>query len=180
MAAKKKPKASYPEFHYYAGIGSREAPKSILEAMEQLGQFMASKGYILFSGGEKGPEQAFEKGCDLAGGQKMIYLPSQGYNDHPSCFHGVEDKGLAVARANHATWDTLSEAARPLVARQSYVVLGYHTKFPVDFVICWTADGRVGGTGSQAMRIAQKYDIPIYNLKKEFKIPQLGINWTPD
>ena len=50
------------------------------------------------------------------------------------------------------------------MGRNSYQVLGYHLDSAVDFILCYTKNGKdVGGT-SQAIRIARDYNIPIFNI----------------
>lgn len=58
-----------------------------------------------------------------------------------------------------------------LMARNGYQVLGKDFNSPSDFLICYTEDGATketsrgtGGTG-QAIRIAVKNNIPVWNLK---------------
>jgi hypothetical protein len=51
-----------------------------------------------------------------------------------------------------------------MMARNCYQMLGLDLKTPVEFVICWTPQGKgAGGTG-QALRIARDLKIPIYDL----------------
>ena len=55
---------------YYAGIGSRSTPSSILSIMTILGKTLAQNGYILRSGGAEGADKAFEIGCNEVSGMK--------------------------------------------------------------------------------------------------------------
>jgi hypothetical protein len=48
--------------------------------------------------------------------------------------------------------------------RNAQIVLGDDLKTPVDFVVCWTPDGKLTGGTAMALRIAFDYDIPIFNL----------------
>ena len=58
--------------YYYAGIGARKTPNHVLKYMELQGKLLAEKGYILRSGGAKGADSAFERGCDFVGGPKQF------------------------------------------------------------------------------------------------------------
>jgi hypothetical protein len=40
-------------------------------------------------------------------------------------------------------------------------------------VVCWTKDGKSSGGTGQALRIAEYYSIPIFNLKNDGAIEQL-------
>ena len=50
---------------YYAGIGSRTLPYSVVRNMTQMGIKFAEKGWTLRSGGALGADRAFEDGCKL-------------------------------------------------------------------------------------------------------------------
>ena len=54
--------------------------------------------------------------------------------------------------------------AKKLMARNCHQVLGLDLKTPVDFIVCWTKDGTINGGTGQALRIAEAYNIPVYNL----------------
>ena len=69
---------------YYAGIGSRNTPNEILSLLTSLAEQLALKGYILRSGGAKGADSAFEKGCDKVHGNKEIFLPWKNFENNTS------------------------------------------------------------------------------------------------
>jgi hypothetical protein len=58
----------------------------------------------------------------------------------------------------------LSYGAKKLMARNCHQVLGQDLKTPVDFIVCWTKNGNINGGTGQALRIAKKLNIPVYNL----------------
>ena len=145
---------------YYAGIGSRETPQSILEIMTASAVQFAAEGYILRSGAAPGADSAFEAG---AGDQKEIWLPWLGFNGSKSQLlphkHAFE-----VAAHFHPAWDRCSPAARKLHARNVHQILGYDLNTKSEFVMCWTKDGKASGGTGQAIRIAEGYGIPVYYL----------------
>jgi hypothetical protein len=149
---------------YYTGIGSRKTPKSIKKLMWQMAIHLSKCGYILRSGGAQGADQAFEAGCNYVQGMKEIYLPWPKFENSQSLFI-VKENGPAykIAEQYHPYWHNLSQGAKKLQARNSHQVLGQDLKTLSDFVICYTKDGKgTGGTG-QALRIAEAYDIPIFD-----------------
>lgn len=147
----------------YAGIGARETPSEILVYMRTLGRFMASKG-ILRSGGAPGADVAFEAGCTKMGGTKEIYLPYKNFNGSVSELYYVSPEARALARKYHPNWPNLGDTGRNFMARNAYQLLGLGLDDPVDFIVCWTFNGKtVGGTG-QALRMAPDYNIPIFNM----------------
>jgi hypothetical protein len=155
----------------YAGIGSRQTPHEILEIMRTLGQFLAIKNCTLRSGGADGADMAFEEGCDLGNGKKEIYLPWKKFNDNLSSLYYTSEeitedtrlKSFDLAEEFHPGWIYLSLAAKFLIARNGFQVLGKDLFSPVDMVLYWCPSDDTGGTG-QALRIATAKDIPTFNI----------------
>lgn len=158
----------------YAGIGSRETPDHILATMQVLGKEFAELGLTLRSGGASGADLAFEVGANqVPNAQKEIYLPWKGFNQNPSPLFTIPDGALEIAKAHHPAWHACSHAARKLHARNVLQILGQNLDAPVKFVVCWTPDGaetrttsKTGGTG-QAIRIANIYQVPVFNLNND-------------
>lgn len=147
----------------YAGIGARKTPKEFLTYMNVLGQFMASEGHTLRSGGATGADKAFEQGCDAQQGNKEIYLPWKGFNGNPSELYGTTREARILAGEFHPNWPNVGPTGRDFMGRNCYQVLGQDLETPTNFVICWTPNGKViGGTG-QALRMANYYEIPVLN-----------------
>ena len=147
----------------YAGIGSRETPSDILLLFEKAAMYLTSKNYILRSGGAKGADQAFESGCDKANGKKEIYLPWRGFEGSKSALIVSNPKAFEIAEKFHPYWHNLKQGAQKLQARNSHQVLGFDLNSPAQFILCWTKKGKgQGGTG-QALRIAEHYNIPVFD-----------------
>lgn len=150
----------------YTGIGSRDTPQDILEAMTAVGSFMAANSHTLRSGAAAGADEAFETGCDAADGTKEIYLPYMRFRGHEAGpeYWGASPNALQIARQFHPNWRALSDVGWLFMGRNTYQILGRDLKTPTDFVLCWTPGGKsVGGT-SQALRLADHYRIPVFNL----------------
>lgn len=150
----------------YAGIGSRETPTDVLELMQDVAQFLASKGFTLRSGGAGGADSAFEEGCDKAEGSKEIYLPWKGFNNNKSTLCTVSNSALKLAEHFHPAWNRCSQGAQKLHARNLYQILGKDLNDKVDFVVCYTVGGLGGGGTGQAIRVAKYYNSPVYDLGK--------------
>ena len=147
----------------YAGIGSRETPMEYRQLMSNIAEELANAGFILRSGGASGADEAFEIGCDRVRGNKEIYLPWKGFNGSDSILIVKDKRAFDIARKYHPNYSALKQGAQKLMARNSHQILGLNLESPVDFVICWTKDGKgQGGTG-QALRIAKDYDIPVFD-----------------
>ena len=138
---------------YYAGIGARATPQSVLMEMYSLAGKLANIGYVLRSGGAIGADQAFEDGAAFAKSDHEIYLPAMSSK-------AAEE----IAAQYHPAWDRCNSYVRKLHGRNALILLGAHLDKPVDFVVCWTPGGaRRGGTG-QSIRMAEGLGIRVINL----------------
>ena len=142
---------------FYAGIGSRKTPLGIQEQMTVFARVMNKEGYTLRSGGADGADMAFEKG---AGGNCEIYLPWKGFNGNPSPLWPPSPEAFIMGKHYHKGWNNLSEDGKKYHARNCHQILGQDLKTPVEFVACWTKDGKASGGTGQAIRIAM--DLGIY------------------
>lgn len=141
--------------------------------MESFGYFMAVRGWLLRTGGAPGADQAFERGCDEAGGDKLLCLPWDGFERR----HGFvperhsEPWELALSilcracRTGPSFWATTRRpSVEKLIVRNVFQVLGTDLRQPSRFVVCWTRGGRrIGGT-SYGIQVAEYYSIPVINL----------------
>lgn len=132
---------------YWAGIGSRNTPQEILELMAKAAVALHKKGYILVSGGAKGADSAFAS--LLPEEAKIIYKAKD-----------TTENAIIEASYHHPAWDRCTAYTKMLHGRNVMII----TKHPIKFVLCWTQGGHpVGGTGL-GIRVANCYNIPVYNL----------------
>jgi len=146
--------------NYYAGIGSRETPIDIKEKIKIVVEYLNKKGYILRSGGANGADSFFEEYAT----KKEIFLPWRLFNNNESILFNPTPDSFEIAKKYHPNWGKLSYGGKNLMARNCHQVLGEDLKTPVQFVVCWTKDGKATGGTGQALRIAEDLNIPIYNL----------------
>jgi hypothetical protein len=163
-------------YRAYAGVGSRQTPDDVLLLMEAFALWLAARGWTLRSGAAAGADEAFERGCDRAGGQKEIFLPGRRFRGHPSPLYEVTPEAEVLAARYHPACSPLAAYPRALLARNGYQVLGRDLRTPAGFLVCWTPDGALGtpaaptgratgGTG-QAIRVAAGFGVPVYNLRR--------------
>jgi hypothetical protein len=151
----------------YTGIGSRNAPPVVLDAMEDLAVTLRELGYHLRSGGAKGSDQAFGRG---AGQDATIYLPWPGYgvveDGAQEFFPGdFPERIKLLAESAHAAWSRVHPRYRPFHYRNVYQVLGHREEpEPSQFIVCWTPMGKVVGGTATALRLAYRFKIPVFNL----------------
>lgn len=149
----------------YAGVGSRDTPHHVCEWMTSFALWCAGRGFVLRSGAAEGADAAFERGTTLGNGLTEIYLPWARFNGHGSPLWMISAEAYACAAMFHPTWEALPLSHRKLHARNGYQVLGPDLRTPSRFVCCWTADGKASGGTGQAIRIAEAYNIPVFNLR---------------
>lgn len=165
----------------YAGIGSRQTPEPVLQAMTQLARVLARKGFTLRSGHAQGADQAFEEGCNIENGSCEIFLPWRGFEGSDSDFASPTPEAVFLAETVHKAYKYVSHGAQKLIARNMHQILGRDLKQPSRFVLCWTPDGcineetytkQTGGTGS-AIALASRNNIPVFNLYNEPDIDEM-------
>jgi hypothetical protein len=153
--------------YVYTGVGARETPPEYLHVMRELARWLRSSGWTLRSGHARGADQAFESG---ANGKAEVYLPWSGFESvapimgEPIFPPSV--RALDIAEELHPAWHHLSYGGKLLQARNTHEVLGRYCQ-PEDassFLVCWTRDGKGHGGTGQAIRVARKYRVPVFDL----------------
>lgn len=156
--------------NFYAGIGSRQTPREILELMEQLAYWLCEDECVLRSGHAPGADQAFERGVGQAEGIAEIFLPWETFEAQSQFPSGADvyweprPEAFEIAQQFHPAWPRLSQGARKLMARNAHQMLGWNLKSPVRFVLCWTPEGKVTGGTGQSLRMAIAHNIRVFNL----------------
>jgi len=155
---------------YYTGIGSRQTPFQILASMTWVAKRLRT-GYdfILRSGGAAGADSAFELG---AADKKEIYTA---HSDIP-------DWAMKSVEQFHPRPDLLNNYVKRLHARNALLIFGEQgPEGPREnwsrFIICWTPGGRITGGTGQGLRIAQHYDIPVFNMADPKILARLESQW---
>ncbi len=152
----------------YCGVGSRLTPPYMLTYIRWIAKRLEHQLFTLYTGGADGADTAFLAGTQIY----KVFMPSNIHNqrisnrlDFINCSDlGNWNEAIQTVYKYHPNPSALNQFGLKLMARNSYCVLGLDLNSPVDFILCWTPDGKdVGGT-SQAIRIARDYNIPIFNL----------------
>jgi hypothetical protein len=151
---------------HYAGIGSRKTPEHIQKLMTWIAMLLSHGGWVLRSGGADGSDTAFEKGADQD--KIEIFLPRQGFNHNPSQLYKYKPIHHRLAMDTHPAWDGLDKGSKAMMIRNSAQIMGYEEgSIQTNFVLCWTQNGEaIGGTG-QAIRLADRFKLPVLNLQKK-------------
>lgn len=170
-------------------IGSRRTPQSMLIIIHDIGYRLAQSGWKMRSGGADGCDfvwaKAYQQYClDYIKSFRSlmeVYIPWDNFNSlEANDAYGIycidNPESFRMAEQYHPAWSKLSKAAKALMARNCYQILGPTLDDPVKFVVCHTPDGcdgvkiprtRESGGTAQAITIAAAYGIPVYNLGNE-------------
>jgi len=152
----------------YAGIGTRDCPERIYNIFFEIGKILAYKGYTLRSGGARGSDEAFERGCDLHNGKKEIYLPYENFNNSESTLFRYNDdvdrKSEQLSEFYHTNYGALPFKNRCYIKRNNYQVLGHDLETPADFVIGYT---RANSGTNYTFRVARNNNVPVCNLGRD-------------
>jgi len=135
---------------YYAGVGARATPNHDLLQILIASASLEAEGMVLRSGGAKGADYAFELG--VKDERKQIFTAED-------CTFAAE----IMAENFHPNWAACQPYVRRLMGRNAMILLGEDLKTPVDFVLCWTPDGKITGGTGHTLRMAMFHGIPIYN-----------------
>lgn len=162
----------------YAGIGSRKTPEYIQKMMQSIAQQLGQSGWVLRSGFADGADISFGWGAETVDGAMELFVPWTGYNGAPwndprVIVPPMTQELMDLAMKFHPAWHNCSQGAQKLHARNGSIILGLDLKTPVDCVICWTPNGLRGGGTGQALRIADAYEIPIFDLALPDDLPRL-------
>lgn len=146
----------------YAGIGSRKVPDDIGNLMTRISEKLCNDGYLLRGGGAKGSDSFFEEGVKLT-----IVEGQPIYNKEIFTKYDTTKESMLLSSNYHPAWHNCNEYTRKLHGRNAMIILGENLDVPVNFVVCWTENGKdMGGTGL-GIRIAEDKGIKVYNLHDE-------------
>lgn len=177
----------------YTGIGSRETPEHILDKMNDIAFYLASKGVVLRSGKAVGADEAFQLGVEAFATQSgvfkkelaEIYIPwakfsnprlSDSY-DVLVTNKNIVETAEGIMSQIHPAWERCSQGAKRLHTRNVFQVLGSSLTSKSDFLVCYAkpkkdGEGVSGGTNTAYM-LAKKNNIPTFNLYYEEELQAL-------
>lgn len=142
---------------------------------------LSQAGFRLRSGHADGADWAFEQG---AAGNADIFLPWPGFGKERLVLgtrhDSPEEWTKKIASEVHPGWARLNRPARLLHMRNIHQICGLARQERSSFVLCWTPAGRgAGGTG-QAIRLAKKFGIPVYDLGRmnDLEVADVFSEWT--
>lgn len=98
-----------------------------------------------------------------------IFLPWKGFNGSDSKLYleSFPEKTIEAAQELAIKYyhsKSMTPKTLKYMTRNVMQILDSSLCNPVNFVVCYTKDGKVSGGTGQALRIAKDHNIPIYNL----------------
>jgi len=171
-------------------IGSRKPPERIARVAVQIGRVLSERGIIGYSGGAPGMDSQFM--FDYSPDRRVIILPEDGFNNLYANGKDIVDftqldtyKAADIARTVAGHFDSQNEYTQRRYSRNTYQVLREDLDSPTDFVLFWAEEVNrsVKGGTAIAVRIARKYNVPVFNLWNESVLNEvcetLGIDIKP-
>lgn len=154
-------------------IGSRKAPRKVLDLMTTIGEDFSNKGHLAYSGGAPGSDEAWLAKYDRS--KSLRIIPYNGFCGHfvgpgvvswENLYFDIQKTSSRIAQSVTPYWENCSDIVRKLFSRNACQVLGLNCRNPVDLVLYWAPekDGKVKGGTRVAVDIARKYKIKCVNL----------------
>lgn len=153
---------------YYTGIGSRTTPPNFCQAMTIIAKTLDRFGYTLRSGHAPGADQAFEDGAT----KKEIFLPWEGFEGSDSEFTEPSKQAIALSRKLFPHFPGVSQGTRKLISRNMHQLFGPNIqRSPItEFIVCWTPEAKLVGGTAYALKAANHFHIPIFNLASDLDV----------
>jgi len=159
-------------------VGSRKAPKHMLDLAYQIGYQLALSGEAMYSGGALGMDETWELGYHKAGRTDLInvILPTTNFNkrkpnDSFYTFIGDYDiklleKADKLIQQVHDHYDKLNGFSYFAHIRNCFQVLGHDLESPSTetFLYAPISGSKVLGGTSTAYEISKLHGIPTHNL----------------
>lgn len=158
------------EVSEYAGIGSRNTPENIQNMMTSLARELCRAKIHLRTGNAAGADHAFIEGVNQVQPYAVsLYLPFRNYrteflhHNNGICVAEPDKNAIEKAGQYHPGWHRCSEKSKKFHGRNVQIILGSIFTNPVDFVVCYCANEKSGGTAF-GINVARQNNIPVFNL----------------
>lgn len=110
-----------------------------------------------------------------------LHLPWKNFNDKNSIHTFNPDNAFFIAKLYMPTYESMKDGVKPILARNSRLVMGAKMNSPILFLITWTPDGvehsrdksMKTGTSAHVISIASALRVPIFNLARPDAIARI-------
>jgi hypothetical protein len=142
------------KIRYYTGIGSRKTPSKTRAEMIKLASELYDMGWWCRTGDAEGADGAFIMGSSP---HTTIYKPKDYYE-------GKWKASWRLVLSVHPAPEHVIKKYQKVLGRNPYQLLGYDLDEKSEFVVCWTPGGKAVGGTAVNIKLAEIYDIPVFNL----------------
>lgn len=176
---------SYRAMDAYTGVGSRKMVGELSYKARDVARALSDTCYTLITGDcPEGGDAVFWEYGDSHSRARFGPVGRYSYQDDVKVIvkeTPAYSLAYRIAEYTHPAWRWLPEWMRELHTRNVFQVLGSRAAEPTEFMVCWTPDGaerssetskKTGGTGT-AIRIADAFGVPVFNLQREDTIQRL-------
>lgn len=163
---------------YFAGVGSRETPKNIMELMIRLGRTATDLGYKFRSGDAYNADKAFWYGVQQSKkfediGAEIIIIEDgfrgrttdeKIFYDYSKLSQDIKDQCMEIAKGVRGSFHGLNEMGIALHSRNVVQIKGLDLKSNVDILFLYAPlnrNGRVKGGTATAHDLAVKEEVPV-------------------
>lgn len=153
----------------YAVVGNKEFPTDLIPKLTSIVKKLDSLGYTARTGSMKGLDVLVEEMTTNV----ELQLPWKNFNDKESKNTFSSPEILAIAKSLQPGFDDLALPIKGFLAKNVRVLLGSKGISRAVFLLCHSEDGvdtarqvtsRTASAG-HAIKVADKFNIPVFNLK---------------
>lgn len=176
---------SYRSMDAYTGVGSRKMIGHYSYKARDVARTLSDNCYTLITGDcPEGGDAVFWEYGDSYSRARFGPVGRYSYQDDVKVIekdNPAYNVAYRIAEYTHPAWRWLPDWMKELHTRNVFQVLGSRAAEPTEFMVCWTPDGaergsetskKTGGTGT-AIRIADAFGVPVFNLQREDAIQRL-------
>lgn len=160
-------------------VGSRKAPEDVCKFMAEQSLYMRSKGVLVrtgdaFHGVDNAVRFPLKYTRDVSADEVVLSKGTDNLEVYTANDAVDDARAKEMAKRYHKKWETLSDIAKLLHARNCYQIAGLLLDNPSNCVLCWTPDGanthakrvrQTGGTGTAISIASMVYRIPVFNVR---------------
>lgn len=167
----------------FTGVGSRKTDEEGKDKIYKVTPALINRAYVLSTGDAyTGADLFFWESAPLEMKERFGPVGRRYYRKDTIVVQPDSDNyrlAKQIAGKNHPAWKYINDDFKELHIRNVFQVLGEWLDTPSEFLLCWTPDGaetkttkKTGGTGT-AIRVANMFGIPVFNLYNEDAIDRL-------
>jgi hypothetical protein len=168
----------------YVGIGSRNAPRNIVNTMYQLSVRFAELNYTLRTLNNSEVDKAFQDGSIAGNGDFSVHVPwiDSSQEKNPLHFPPTSDAFAHCDRMDPC-FERYHPQTQAIKARLANLLFGLDTEIKADFIVCWSPDGaedihqltKSTGEIHGVLELKPTFTMPVFNFAKPDAMKRLTL-----